>query len=160
MNYQLFRPRNVAVAMFVICLSAAIVATVVVRGIAQHHLTLRDSGIRAAQRAEYVEAVAASLDSAKLLDGSPVRHRLLILAEYAEQTHDVELAEATYRRLLQVDPTLHVACNNLAVVLGRRPGYVEEARTLARRAVAAAPDNREYRETLTWRNTDTILRSK
>lgn len=84
----------------------------------------------------------ANNDQRQLID------RLLVLAEYAEQTNDAQLAIETYRQILTFDPQGHLACNNLAFLIYQLPTQWEKARQLAKRAIAAVPTNLEYRKTL------------
>ena len=74
--------------------------------------------------------------------------RLLVLAEYAEDTQDAPLAERTYRSLLIQDDQQPAIWNNLAFLLRHDDRQLDEAYELAQRAVRAEPDNSEFRHTL------------
>lgn len=74
--------------------------------------------------------------------------RLILLAEFAESSDDLELAEVVYRRLIGLDPSQHFAHNNLAYLLLRKSMNIEEALELSRTAVNAQPRNEDYLETL------------
>ncbi len=77
-----------------------------------------------------------------------VIQRLLVLAEYAEDTQDAPLAKRTYRSLLKQDSQQPAIWNNLAFLLHHDDEQLDEAYELAQRAVRAEPDNSEFRRTL------------
>jgi len=76
------------------------------------------------------------------------------LADALMAQDDPAGAEAAYRELLHRDPNEPEALNNLAWLLANRAGASREtlieARDAARRAVAQAPDNANYRDTLAF----------
>ena len=74
--------------------------------------------------------------------------RLELLAAFAESEANGKLAEEVYRRILQLDPDAHVASNNLAMILSTKESSLEEAISLATRAVDLMPHSTEYRDTL------------
>ena len=53
-----------------------------------------------------------------------------------------------YRRILQLDTEAHVASNNLAMILSRKEGALDEAIALANRALDIVPHSSDYRDTL------------
>ena len=74
--------------------------------------------------------------------------RMILLAEFAEQAEDLKLAEATYRKLLKLEPELHFANNNLANVLLKLNADLEEALHLAKQARRSASENTDYKSTV------------
>ena len=74
----------------------------------------------------------------------------MILATACETGGDMAGAMAGYRAALALDPTLHPAANNLAMVLARSGQNLPEAESLARRAVAAAPQAATYDDSLAF----------
>ncbi|MCP4008558.1 MAG: tetratricopeptide repeat protein [Proteobacteria bacterium] len=74
--------------------------------------------------------------------------RLNVLAGFAETRSDAALAEAVYRRILQLDNNAHIANNNLAMILSGEKSSLDEALMLARRAVEIRPSSNDYRDTL------------
>ncbi|MFN3193142.1 MAG: tetratricopeptide repeat protein [Aureliella sp.] len=76
-----------------------------------------------------------------------ITESLLLLAAYAEETEDLDLAEVCYRSLLRFDREVHIAMNNLAYLLLRCGGDLAEAESLAKQALSANPDEPEYQHT-------------
>lgn len=74
--------------------------------------------------------------------------RLSILAAVAERIQDRSMAVAVYDALLSQAPDNHMALNNLAVHLAKQKDELDRAQKLAARAVALAPEEREYQRTL------------
>jgi len=74
--------------------------------------------------------------------------RLLILAAYAEQARLTGLAETTYRRIIEIDPSVHAAQNNLAVILARDSQQLVVARNHVKAALELKPSSTQYRDTL------------
>lgn len=72
----------------------------------------------------------------------------LLLAASAEKLGDRSGAVNAYRKALQLDPNLPLAENNLAYDLLQQNQNLDEARTLAEKAVAAHADDAAYRDTL------------
>lgn len=72
----------------------------------------------------------------------------LLAGSIAENLSDADEAIADYRRALQLDPNQPVAQNNLAYLLLTKGQDLDEARQLAERAVAAAPADPNYYDTL------------
>lgn len=70
-----------------------------------------------------------------------------VMAEVAEQ---FDVAQSSYRRSLELDPTSTLTRNNLAMLLIDHGGAAarDEAVQLAKEAVAAEPRNPNYRDTL------------
>ena len=89
---------------------------------------------------------AGSAESAAAAAATIVR--LVILAEHSERAEDRPLAMATYRELLRLDPRHHLSCDNLAAHLTRSPDHLQEALSLASRAIEIVPENPIYTETL------------
>lgn len=58
------------------------------------------------------------------------------------------MAVAVYDALLSQAPDNHMALNNLAVHLAKQKDELDRAQKLAARAVALAPEEREYQRTL------------
>lgn len=73
-----------------------------------------------------------------------VLERLSILAAYAEEKRLLNLAEATYRAILELTPENHMALNNLAYKLFEQDKELENALTMAKKAEAIAPNVHEY----------------
>lgn len=96
---------------------------------------------RAYARARAVlEPIAAKPDA-----GLPA---ILLYGSSCEQLGDLSAAEKSYRRALEIDPTLAVVKNNLAYVLLQNNGDIAEARRLASEAVAASPMVSGFYDTL------------
>ncbi|MGB7160706.1 MAG: tetratricopeptide repeat protein, partial [Tepidisphaeraceae bacterium] len=73
----------------------------------------------------------------------------LLLASIADAAGDGATAESHYRRALKVSPDTPAALNNLAyLLLTRGDGNLSEAQTMAARAVALAPTNPSFHDTL------------
>ncbi|MEM6459252.1 MAG: tetratricopeptide repeat protein [Planctomycetota bacterium] len=66
----------------------------------------------------------------------------------AEIDRELDTAERHYRRALALEPGLAPAANNLAMVLADGGGDLDEALAFARAAVAAAPEDPNYHDTL------------
>jgi predicted Zn-dependent protease len=73
---------------------------------------------------------------------------ILGAAVQAERTGDLAAAETLYRRVLQADPNVWIAKNNLAMVITRRGGDTAEAARLAGEAAQAQPAQATVRDTL------------
>ena len=74
----------------------------------------------------------------------------LMLALLYERTNQHRAAMDRYRRVLEVQPNLAVALNNLAYGLAVRDNAPAEALPLAKRALAAAPNDPTIQDTLAW----------
>jgi uncharacterized protein (TIGR03790 family) len=74
----------------------------------------------------------------------------LQLALLYEQAGDFTLAADRYRIVIKADPKNAVALNNLAYGLAVRQKMPQEARPLAQRAVAIAPNEPTLADTLAW----------
>jgi len=74
----------------------------------------------------------------------------LLLALMRKEAGDRAGAAAAYEEALRLRPNDPVALNNLAVLLVAQDGTKARAVTLARRAVAALPDNPALEDTLGW----------
>ncbi len=77
-----------------------------------------------------------------------VEGRLMLLASYGEEKNDIAIAEAAYRKILEVMPDNHIALNNLAFHTFERGGDMYEAHRFASKAVKLSPNTKEYDETL------------
>ncbi len=77
-----------------------------------------------------------------------VEGRLMLLASYGEEKNDIAIAEAAYRKILEVMPDNHIALNNLAFHTFERGGDMYEAHRFASKAVKLSPNTKEYGETL------------
>jgi tetratricopeptide (TPR) repeat protein len=97
--------------------------------------------------ASHLEASRAILDRLEA-DPSITAERMLTIAMAAEHSKNFEAAEKRYRRALEMDANLHVAKNNLAMILVRRGKSLDEAIQLATEATAAEPQNKNYIDTL------------
>ncbi|MEM8670058.1 MAG: tetratricopeptide repeat protein [Planctomycetota bacterium] len=76
-----------------------------------------------------------------------IRH-LQALAAFAEQTKDRPLAIAAYRRLLRIDATNAVACNNLAYLIHKQADSLDEAVELSTIAIRQQPGHVEFQRTM------------
>jgi uncharacterized protein (TIGR03790 family) len=74
----------------------------------------------------------------------------LQLAMHYERDQNYSAAVDRYRRVIELDPRNPVALNNLAYSLATRQNSPAEARPLAERAVAVAPQNPAFLDTLAW----------
>lgn len=104
--------------------------------IAIYHRTHRDE---AASFTAYENAVHANPSDARYRVG--YANRLFL-------RNELEAAEREYRLALQKRPRLAPALNNLAIVIVRRKGDLEEARRHAQLAVELEPANAEFWATL------------
>ena len=102
---------------------------------------------RAEEDALYREKARSMLQV--LVDRSDVTGRtILALAIVAERDKDFEAAETNYRMALQLDPNLAIASNNLAMRYIDRNEQLEDAVQMAKKAIAAAPNNANFHDTL------------
>lgn len=97
------------------------------------------------QRADDVLAKAAAFSTSATRSQAPF---VLLLAMFQEQHGDVAAAEENYRKTLALDPTQAVAMNNLAMIVLRRHGDLNEAIRLAEGAVKEKPDVPAFYDTL------------
>ncbi len=86
-----------------------------------------------------------------LLEGSPYNTLVLVkLGALESRADNPEQARVAYERVLDVEPNSVIALNNLAMLFAgplQKPG---QAVTLARKTLAAAPDNPAAQDTLGW----------
>ena len=101
---------------------------------AWYALSLRDSKFQNDARAAIDRADLLSQSSA----GVPVP-QLVTLALLQDAVSNLDAAEAGYRRALQFDAHQAIARNNLAMLLLRRHGSLDEARKLIEQAIADYP---------------------
>jgi tetratricopeptide (TPR) repeat protein len=80
--------------------------------------------------------------------GDPTANICFLYGSVAQQLNDLPAAEAAYRKALQIDQNQSMARNNLAYTLLRRGGDLQEAKSLAERAVADVPSSSAYQDTL------------
>lgn len=79
---------------------------------------------------------------------NPPGEAFQLLAVIDEGGGDEIAAESGYRRALKHNPDLALSANNLAMILLRRRGDLNEAKELASRAVREAPNVAPYHDTL------------
>ncbi len=97
---------------------------------------------------------AAALNSAaKAVDQivakpQPSPQATLLRALIADRAGDTKTAEINYRRTLNISPTQPEALNNLAYGLLISGGDLQEAKTLAAKAVAVEPNSASFYDTL------------
>jgi tetratricopeptide (TPR) repeat protein len=108
--------------------------------------------LAAAQSLQRVERYADSIPmlerlTARLPD-SAVAHFLLGAAY--DRTGNRSKALPELRRVLQIDPDFHAALNYLGYALAEAKESLDEALSLAERAVALEPDNGAYVDSLGW----------
>lgn len=104
---------------------------------------------QAYQRAERYEASIPLLQRLQQLHPDDLGSGFLLGTAY-ERTGRHEEAIAQFRRLLEIQPDFHAALNYLGYIWAERGENLEEALSLARRAVALAPDNGAYVDSLGW----------
>ncbi|HEX7008886.1 MAG TPA: tetratricopeptide repeat protein, partial [Phycisphaeraceae bacterium] len=68
----------------------------------------------------------------------------------AEHQQDAATAQASYRKALELNPDLHVARNNLAMLLAQDDQSLDEALQLAQQVVAAVPNSPPFLDTLAY----------
>lgn len=105
----------------------------------------------AARQSQYSQRAGDALAQAGKFSSSATRSQaplLLLLAMFQEQHGDVAVAEENYRKTLSLDPTQAVAMNNLAMIIVRRHGDLNEATRLAASAVKEKPDVPAFYDTL------------
>ena len=98
-------------------------------------------------RPEFRSAAVRMLD-AVLEDPDATAKAWFMRGVMADQDRDLPVAEACYRSALKLEPLMHVAKNNLAMILVREPRTVSEALRLAQEAVSAMPTSSNYLDTL------------
>jgi tetratricopeptide (TPR) repeat protein len=86
---------------------------------------------------------AVELDSGRL-------EGLFLLGAAFERSEEVEKAEATFRRLLDLDENFTPALNYLGYMWADRGVNLDEALVLVQRAVALEPNNAAYLDSLGW----------
>ncbi|MFA9478191.1 tetratricopeptide repeat protein [Phycisphaerales bacterium AB-hyl4] len=111
--------------------------------LAQGYWTLLDR----TQSGEHREAVRRTLMPLTELD-PPMAEAVMGLAVLEDAAGNRDLAEQGYREALAIERNLPIAANNLAVILYQRGESLDEAVTLARSAVSAAPQHAPFRHTL------------
>jgi predicted Zn-dependent protease/DNA-binding SARP family transcriptional activator len=74
--------------------------------------------------------------------------QLLAAASSFDRHGDAATADKLYRRVLSLDPNQAIAQNNLAVLLGRGKGNMQEAQALAIAATKTAPMQPAFQDTL------------
>jgi tetratricopeptide (TPR) repeat protein len=108
--------------------------------------------LAAAQSLQRVERYADSIPMLERLTarqpGSAVAHFLLGAAY--DRTGKRSKALPELRRVLQIDPDFHAALNYLGYALAEAKESLDEALSLAERAVALEPDNGAYVDSLGW----------
>ncbi len=113
-------------------------------------LTLANAWQRCGIRFEHDEAMKraiAILDEVLNVE-TPSPAALLLRGAVADYQKAYDEAERYYRAALKQNDQFAVAMNNLAVVLSRNTEALEEAADLAQKAIALAPNQLEYRDTL------------
>ena len=73
-----------------------------------------------------------------------------LLGSASERTGQRPRAVAEFRRVLEIDPDFHAALNYLGYTYAESGENLEEALSLAGRAVALEPDNGAYVDSLGW----------
>ncbi|HEX5243157.1 MAG TPA: tetratricopeptide repeat protein [Tepidisphaeraceae bacterium] len=97
------------------------------------------------QRADDILAKAAAFSSSATRSEAPL---VLLLAMFQEQRGDAAAAEENYRKTLALDPTQAIAMNNLAMIVLRNHGDLNEAMQLAAGAVKEKPNVPAFYDTL------------
>jgi tetratricopeptide (TPR) repeat protein len=103
-------------------------------------------GVRYGYAAGFANARRVIAPIAASADAPNTAH--LLMAGVCEKLGDRTAAVSAYRKALQIDPNLPMAENNLAYDLMMQNQNLDEARTLAQKAVAAHADDPAYRDTL------------
>jgi tetratricopeptide (TPR) repeat protein len=93
-------------------------------------------------------SVLASIVKKRVANGPADLPILLLDGEFSVLVEDYPAAERVYRRILEEDPSNFVALNNLAVTLAILGQKLEEAESLARRAMEVAGPRPEVLDTL------------
>jgi tetratricopeptide (TPR) repeat protein len=110
------------------------------------------STLAAAQTFQRVERYADSIPMLEHLivrqPDSVVAH--FLLASAYDRTGKRSQSVAELRRVLQIDPDFHAALNYLGYTLAESGESLDEALSLAQRAVALEPDNGAYVDSLGW----------
>ena len=110
------------------------------------------STLAAAQTFQKVERYADSIPILEQLiarqPDSVVGH--FLLASAYDRTGKRSQSVAELRRVLQIDPDFHAALNYLGYTLAESGESLDEALSLAQRAVALEPDNGAYVDSLGW----------
>lgn len=92
------------------------------------------------------EALTVYRRSADLAPGNAMSHALR--AQFLERLKRLDEAEAAYRDALKIDPSSQLLLNNLAALLASRKIKLDEAHSLATRAVTANPKRASFIDTL------------
>jgi uncharacterized protein (TIGR03790 family) len=114
----------------------------------RHALELSLRGQFALNRGDLAEAVQSFEGATQLAPG--LMGSQMQLALLYERTGKIDAAIDRYRRILDVQPNLTVALNNLAYALAVHKNAPTDALPLAQRAVATAPDEPNLLDTLGW----------
>jgi cellulose synthase operon protein C len=72
------------------------------------------------------------------------------IAMIRQKKGETELAQESYRRALAIEPTQVIALNNLAWIDLQLSASLDEALTLAKKAVEEAPNVGQFLDTLGW----------
>jgi len=78
------------------------------------------------------------------------KQALMLMAVAQERENDPAAAQASYERVIAIDPGFVPALNNLACLYADRPDRLEDALGLARRARALMPQEPRVADTLGW----------
>lgn len=97
---------------------------------------------------ELAEALAAQ--SKLLAHDARDEAALRDVARLQRKSNQTELATATYRQWLTVNPNAVLALNNLSAILGASPATLSEAVSLAERARQLAPASPAIADTVGW----------
>ncbi len=89
------------------------------------------------------------LEKAHELDGNNLQTMLALAALY-DQVQDPERAAGLYQALIKENPESPIVLNNYAYHLAERKVQLDEARTMAEKALELEPGNGAYWDTLGW----------
>ena len=95
------------------------------------------------------EDAARALERARELNPKDVP-TISQLALVYEQMGRLELTDSLYEEALRLEPDNHLILNNYSYSMSERNIQIERALEMAKRAVAAQPDNASYLDTIGW----------
>jgi len=117
-------------------------------GVADEPLFLTIKSMTLATKGDGAGARAALEEATRLApNAAPAQFQLAL---YYSQDGKPELAAERYRRVIEMQPNNGVALNNLAYDMATRQNQPMEALPLAERALATAPLNAAFLDTVAW----------
>jgi tetratricopeptide (TPR) repeat protein len=116
------------------------------KGVVLERLALAESwqvlGKRTGGASFTARARELTTDLARELNNQPHSAEVMLSLACLQEAHgDAKAAESSYRKALEMNPSLTIAQNNLAMLLARQGGNLDEALQLATRAASSSDAN-------------------